>query len=242
MLAFYDTMPDARAVAWLATGLEGAAGDWFDQLATAHATPPSPEALFDGLRRRFEAVNVAETARWSLDALHQEKGTTVNEYTSRFLQLVAHLPKLDTGSRIFQYRRGLNAIIEDRITQAEPQPATLEATIALAARIEGRAGSRTAAGESLAAASTSTPHSGCVPDTTTAGLMSRITELEAIVRAQASHSSGGREESRRQVPGLSPDEARRRMDAGLCLHCSRSGHIVRWCPDRAQSKPPTLTA
>jgi hypothetical protein len=246
LLAFYDQLPDARAVAWLATGLDGAAGDWFDEYVLTHGQPPStPDALVAAMRSRFQPVNAIETARRELDVLRQEKGATVNEYTTRFLTLAAHLPNTDVGSRIFQYRRGLLPEIDDRIAQAEPQPATLEATIALAARIEGRTNSRLQVDTkaTLAAAS-----SGDNPDT--AALVRRVNELEAIIRSLTSTSPrsgrGGnrhpQEDARQQVPGLSQEEARRRMDTGRCLYCARTDHVIRNCRDKALMKPPTLTA
>jgi hypothetical protein len=259
LLSFYDQLSDARAVAWLATGLDGAAGDWFDEYRTAHgAPPPTPAALFATLRTRFQPINAAETARRELDALRQGVlGVSVNEYTTRFRALIAHLPMTDEGSRIYQYRRGLLATLEDRIAQAEPQPATLEATIALAARIEGRtAGSgRTPQPPQELAALLHPVSSSSTTDA--AALAQRVSELESLVRSlQSSPSQGparGRAASSRHdrsdadadrpsVPGLSYEQARLRMESGRCLYCARSDHIARHCPDRAQNKPPTLTA
>lgn len=268
LLSFYDQLSDARAVAWLATGLDGAAGDWFDEYRTAFGMPPpTPAALFTALRSRFQPINAAETARRELDALRQGDGVSVNEYTTRFRALIAHLPATDEGSRVYQYRRGLRATIEDRIAQAEPQPATLEATIALAARIEGRAAASASAlqlppPQGLAAVSY--PGSTSSSTTDAVALAQRVSELEALVRSlQSSPSQGlarGRaaaaaaaaasrydrsdaaDADRPSVPGLSSEQARLRMESGRCLYCARSDHIVRHCPDRAQNKPPTLTA
>ena len=48
MLAFYENISDAKAVAWLATGLDGAAGDWFDEQSISKGQPfTTPTALFD---------------------------------------------------------------------------------------------------------------------------------------------------------------------------------------------------
>lgn len=250
MLLFYDGLTDARAVAWLATGLEGAAGDWYDAHTAAQVgrALSSPDALIAELRARFQPVNAEETARRELDALRQGKGT-VNEYATRFHQLVAHLPNDGVGTRIFQFRRGLSSSIEDRLVQAEPQPATLGTAIALAARIEGRSNHAT---QSLAAAAVSELSTAtAVPAAGTANiaLATRVAELEALVQALQSSrpaAGGGRrspkgEETRRQVPGLSSDEARRRMDQGLCLYCGRANHIARDCIDRVARKPPTIS-
>ena len=38
---------------------------------------------------------------------------------------------------MYQFRRGLMRAIEDKIMQSEPQPQSLEATIAMAARTKG---------------------------------------------------------------------------------------------------------
>ena len=245
-LEFFKGLDDAGAVSWLATALEGAAGDWYSGLVDTEGKPPSPQALIAGLRSRFQPVNSAEVARLDLDELRQGKGT-VNEYTTHFHRLVAHLPLMDAGSRMHHYCRGLDKGIMDRIVQMTPQPASLTAMVEVAARIEGR-GSRSAqAGqtESLAAATTSVTHED---------LRGRVAELEALVRtlvplaASSAGDSRGRfagarvaEDNRRQVPGLSSEEARRRMDKGLCLYCSRPSHIARDCVDRVTHKPPTLT-
>ena len=80
-------------------------------------------------------MNTKETARRELDALRQNKDS-VNDYTVKFNRLIALLPGDTEDSRMYQFRRGLMRAIEDKIMQSEPQPQSLEATIAMAARIE----------------------------------------------------------------------------------------------------------
>jgi hypothetical protein len=251
MLAFYEGMTDKTAVAWLATGLDGAAGDWFDEYVSSFLQPPaSPSALFDGLRRRFQPVNSAETARRDLDVLRQAKGTSVNDYTTRFRQLITHLPADSMETRKFQYRRGLLAYIEERISQAEPQPATLDAVIALAARIEGRSASNgRAANDQVAGAETDREPGGLI---SSSDQLNALLERTAAMAAEAAvnrqydsrrnrgANKGSKDQPLWKLVGLTKEEGARRRAGNLCMYCSGTGHIYRDCPDRAAKKPARL--
>lgn len=255
LLAFFSDTVGTTAVTWLATGLEGAAADWFDEREVAFGRPPAtPDMLFAELRKRFQPVNSAETARHDLDKLRQTKGSSVNDYTTRFRQLVTHLPADSVQTRMFQYRRGLQSSIEERLVQAEPQPATLDETIAMAARIEGRAGASSRS-DGLAAADLGVE--GAVAPPTLAQINALLEQ--AVARGAAAAQSkpqqqpGGRKpyDSRRdrganqrsdslplwKAAGLTWEEGQRRRSANLCMHCGKGGHIYRECPDRIAGKP-----
>lgn len=253
-LAFYEGLADGPAVAWLATALEGAAGDWYDEYSRAHgAKPTSPTVMFAGLRKRFQPVDSAETARRDLDALQQGKGD-VNAYTTRFRQLLGHLPNMDNETRMWQYRRGLRAALQGKIAEAVPQPTTLEAFIELAARYEGRAGNHGT--EGLAAVDTT--------DRDDAPMTFTRVELNALIQnaiaAQTrsappggsltpegydSRRSRGANKGSKLTPlwrlaGLTQEEGNRRRASNLCMWCAAPAHIFRDCPDRAAGKPARL--
>lgn len=242
-LLFFSGMTAEQAVTWLGTALEDAAGDWYDEYAHANGAYPSTSVvLFDGLRKRFQPIDSAETARRDLDVLRQAKGS-VNEYTTRFRQLVGHLPKLDVDSRMYQYRRGLRKDLSDKIAQIVPQPATLEAIVELAARIEGRSG---AASEGLAQV-----------DVANDSVTYSRAELNALIQsavaaAGARQAPGGAPyDSRRnrgankgsqltplwKLAGLTREEGDRRRSNNLCMWCAGTAHIYRDCLDRLAGKP-----
>ena len=242
---FFTGMDDASAVTWMAPALEDAALDWFLAYRTQHGvSPASPQALFAGLRARFQPVNAKETARRDLDALRQNK-ESVNDYTTKFRRLIALLPGETEDSQIYQYRRGLMRAIEDRIMQAEPQPSSLEATIALAARVEGRWRANQSGTEGAAPISL---------DTDVSAQLSALVDAAVQRGIQASSQSTPRHESRqdrganKRAPGktmaqhfgLSEEVTRKRFDGGLCMHCGVTGHIRRDCPDFKAGKPPRL--
>lgn len=240
---FFTGMDDASAVSWLAPALEDAALDWLTEYHTQRGTfPASPQELFDGLRERFQPVNAEETARRELDALRQNKDS-VNDYTTKFRRLIALIPGESERSQIYQYRRGLMRAIEDRIMQAEPQPASLAATIALATRVEGRWRASHGSTESAA------------PIDLARDASAQLSALvDAAVQRSLQASQPPRHESRQdrgankraagktmaQHFGLSEELTRQRFDNGLCMHCGVTGHIRRECPDFKANKPPRL--
>ena len=242
---FFTGMDDMTAVSWLAPALEDAALDWFIAHRAQHGTPPaSPQALFAGLRMRFQPVNAKETARRDLDVLRQNKDS-VNDYTTKFRRLIALLPDESEDSRIYQYRRGLMRAIEDRIMQAEPQPSSLEATIALATRVEGRwrvnhSGTEGAAPINLGV-DVSAQLSAMVDAAVQRGLQSASQSAQRYeTRQDRGANKRAGDKTMAQHFGLSEEVTRKRFDGGLCMHCGVTGHIRRECPDFKAGKPPRL--
>ena len=248
LLAFYSGITDSTAVAWLATGLTGAAGDWFDEFVTANSQPPgTPTALYDGLRRRFQPVNSAETARRDLDVLRQTKSMSVNDYTTRFRQLITHLPSDSVETRMFQYRRGLLSVIEDKISQAEPQPVTLDAVISLAARIEGRSSASSGRIDQVAGAESDPSSMGNSAFEQLNALIEKAVArtAEAVHRQYDSRRNRGANKSSFEQPlwrqvGLTKEEGNRRRMKNLCMYCAQSSHTHRDCPSRLGGKPANL--
>lgn len=242
---FFTGMDDSTAVAWLAPALEDAALDWFIAHRTQQGiSPASPQALFAGLRGRFQPVNAKETARRDLDALRQNKDS-VNDYTTKFRRLIALLPDESEDSRIYQYRRGLIRPIEDRIMQAEPQPSSLEATIALATRVEGRWRVNHNSTEGAAPISFGTDVSAQLSAMVDAAVQRGLQSTSQSAQRHETRQDRGAnkragDKTMAQHFGLSEEVTRKRFDGGLCMHCGVTGHIRRECPDFAAGKPPRL--
>ena len=237
-IAFYTGLDGASAVRFLATGLDGAAASFFDEL---NAPPTDAEALYAALRKRFQPVNSEETARRELDSLRQGQ-LSVNDYTTRFRQLVARLPADSASTRIFQYCRGLQAAIEDKITQAEPQPTTLDAVISLAARLEGRAGSSRKNGNQLSATELEElPVSVAQLNALLEKAVSRgAASAKAAYDTRANRGANPRGDPLWKVVGLTYEEGQKRRSANACMYCAVVGHIYRDCVDRLAKKSAKL--
>jgi hypothetical protein len=245
---FYTGMDDATAVSWLAPALEDAALDWLVAYEAQHgAAPASPQALFAGLRTRFQPVNAEETARRDMDALRQGKDS-VNEYTTKFRRLITLLPGETENAQIYQFRRGLVRAIEDRIMQAEPQPASLEATIALATRVEGRWRASHGSGTEGMASMEDAERTFTVAQLNAlldAARGSQTTPLKPATPRYESRRDRGANKSAKTMTmaqhfGLSEEVTRKRFDNGLCMHCGVTGHIRRECADYKDGKPARL--
>ena len=247
MLAFYSGLNTTQAAVWLSTGLEGAALAWY-QSSFKHQPPPSSGALFDALRSRFQPINSEETTRYELATLKQGPKQSVDEYSTRFLHLISLLPDETVASRIFQFRLGLHRAVDDRIRQGANQPTTLQETIAMAARIEGRSGS-----------SISENVSNMEMDSV-AAMSARLAALEQSNRMlvadnreqQQRHQPDSRVRDRganrvsrftpawQRIPGMTKELADKRYAAHECLYCSSKDHTMRDCIDRVSKRPPRL--
>ncbi len=206
------------------------------------------DALYAALRKRFQPINSEESTRYELAALKQGPKQSVNDYSTRFLHLISLLPTESEASRVFQFRHGLHSAIDDKIRQTAEQPTTLEKTIALAARLEGRA--HAPAGEQLANVETPPPDTNSL-------ILARLSAME---QALAARPAGGADERKKwdsrknrganktgsfqaawmQVPGMTKELADKRYAANQCLHCGSSEHTRRDCKDRTAGKPPRL--
>jgi hypothetical protein len=244
MLAFYSGLNGTQSAVWLATGLEGAALAWYQNQFKLQP-PASGSALFDALRKRFQPINSEETTRYELAALKQGPKQSVDEYATRFLHLTSLLPDESVASRVFQFRLGLHRSIDEKLRQAASLPATLEDTIALAARIEGR-GVPSVHGEQLA---------NMEMDSVSSAILSRLAAMEQKFDSSSNSSAGNRQpyDSRRdrgankqftpvwkQIPGMTGELAEKRRAAHQCYWCASGAHTLRDCADRVNKKPANL--
>jgi hypothetical protein len=249
LLRFYVNQTPAESVRWLATGLKGPALKWYNQRYPATGAPPaSAEELFSELRLRFQPIDAVETARRELRSLRQGKGT-VDAYASRFLELHGQLPKNETSDEALtsQFRAGLQPSVEDALLQIEPQPADLQATMRVAARLAVRRAGRQ---ESAANAEI---------EDRPATIAEINALLEKAVRQGAASASGGRRASSafetrrdrgansrsRSTPiwkevGLTETEGARRHATGACMWCGQAGHMMRECSQKEQGRPARL--
>ena len=135
--------------------------------------------------------------------------------------------------------------------QAEPQPASLEATIALAARVEGRW--RASHGSGAEGAATmeedyggtfSTAQLNALLDSAFQRGMQSAPSSSAMQRHETRQDRGANKHAKSmsaaQRFGLSEEVTRKRFDNGLCMHCGVAGHIRRECADYKAGKPPRL--
>lgn len=244
MLAFYSGLNGTQAAIWLATGLEGAALAWYQN--TFKLQPPaSGSSLFEALRKRFQPINSEETTRYELAALKQGPKQSVDEYATRFLHLTSLLPAEGVASRIFQFKLGLHRSIDDKMRQAASLPTTLEDTIALAARIEGRSVSSFHHHDGEQAANMEV-------DSVSSAILARLSAMEQ--KLDSSHNSDRQQyDSRRdrgankrftpawqQIAGMTKELMEKRRAANQCFYCGSNAHSVRDCADRVNKKPARL--
>jgi hypothetical protein len=249
---------ELRFVAAAARTLQEAAVVWWQSLPAA-SRPTTWSTMKAALRQQFQPVDTEERARDSLMQLKQTAKQSVVEYAGTFRRLLTRCgPSFASAPamRDFLTERFISGLHSADIRRELKKSATkgLNAAIEMATRLDhfedsdpesdlDPPASGLAAADATPAGALRSPSE----DTDLTTLTRRVTELEATVRslvaAQPSHRSDRSENDRdrQQVPGLSRDEARRRMDSGRCLYCGREGHVVRDCPDRAPAKPPTLT-
>lgn len=245
---FYSGLDEKGRADYIASGLEGAAAAHYDEQTTPPATP---DALYALLRLRFQPVNSEETARRDLDALRQGN-LSVNEYTIRFHSIVARLPTDHADTRMYQYRRGLQVHIEDKINQAADQPATLAAVIAFAARLEGRAGTVAQRGQTQASAAeleqapvTMAQLNAVIEQAYARGAASSAPRDFAPRVPYDSRTNRGANPRSDRTPmwktvGLTYEKGQERFNKNLCMWCGKAGHTHRDCVDRTSGKAATL--
>lgn len=226
-----------RAVSFLTQGLKDQALVWYQEVVTkpdaAEAAPKTPEELFARLTAYFRPQLAAEHARSQLRYLQQGK-LTVGEYTARFRELLAYIPRttLDGEALVQFFRDGLNhSLISIIVTQAE-QPKTLMEMESLALRLE--ASRKSIAPAALAALDV---EAGEQIEQLALAVFNKLAPRLPGGGAGARH--GNREGQTPRMPynakvrdhikGLSDEERARRRSEGLCFHCGKSGHIAREC-------------
>jgi hypothetical protein len=251
-IAWYQFASDAEALRWATTYLRGAARDWWQTLAQK---PTDYVSFGTALRKRFQPVTTAETARAKMRKLTQGS-SHINTYVAQFRRLTLAVPDMSEADKLFNFLTGVRPSIAAQIRMLGV--ATLNDAIVSATRI-GSAGEihmlassnhSSAQGSEAAmdisniegleqetsaegAASSTAPAGAGVP-VTREDLRELLNAMREERKAPAARSQGGKQRQRGLpvVPHLSPDQVRQYMDAGKCFGCGSTEHRSRECPKR----------
>ena len=125
-----------QQVAYMATLLQDAAGDWWTALLKErHGSRPADYTEMSALlRKRFGSSTRVDRARAALRNIKQSTNEGVRAYSTRFESLLSKLPSFDAEWAKSQYIWGLNQRIAELVVIAEP--ADLHAAILKAEKIE----------------------------------------------------------------------------------------------------------
>jgi len=132
---WYGYNSHAERVAMAAAQLRGSALDWW------HALDPQEKQLLrvsfadfeQALRKRFQPVDSAKTARLALDQLTQGAKQSVHDYTAQFRRLLSAVPSMSADDRVHRYVQGLRPAVRSLLLLQDVK--TLDEAIASAARI-----------------------------------------------------------------------------------------------------------
>ena len=114
--------------------LGGTAWEWYDHLSEA-SIPTSWVDFVALLRKRFQPVTSAQTARAKLIALSQGKTSSVNDYVAAFRKLIVAIPQMQEDEKLFYFLRGLRS--ETATLLQTHKIVALEDAIETATRIGG---------------------------------------------------------------------------------------------------------
>jgi hypothetical protein len=252
---------DAQRIRFATGYLSAAAWDWWEHAPSALHTG-SWSDFVDALRKRFQPVTAAETARVQLRRLAQGK-SSVHDYVSAFRRLLVSVPSMSEDDRLFQFLQGLQPSISQQLRIHAVK--TVDAAIEMATRI-GSLGEFNAA---LAAASASSTGSSSAQQpspmeldailnnieglegetqpspSAAAGTSAPVTRAEllellnAVRDEQRNGGKGYRDHGRRggapggpRIPHLSPEQVQQLMRDGKCFGCGSTEHQARKCPKR----------
>ena len=125
-----------QQVAYMATLLQDAAGDWWTALLKErHGSRPADYVEMSALlRKRFRSSTRVDRARIALRNIKQSTNENVCAYSTRFESLLSKLPSFDAEWAKSQYIWGLNQRVAELVVIAEP--ANLQAAILKAEKIE----------------------------------------------------------------------------------------------------------
>ena len=207
------------------------------------------------LRKRFQPVTSAETARAKLAVLQQGK-SSIHDYVSAFRQLLVAVPSMGEDDRLFQFTRGLRPAIATQLRVHGV--ASIDAAIEMATRVgslgelAGLANVRGVTPASAAAGSADDMQldniEGLDHETNAAaeGTSSPVTQAQLMAMLNAMRNDRSSNRSKDAKSGgkdvtaaigkrfrLTPEQVREHFDKGQCFNCDGTGHSSRACP-----KPP----
>lgn len=258
---WYGYNSNAERVAMAAAQLRGAALDWWHalDLEEKQSLRASFTEFDRALRRRFQPVDSAKTARLALDQLTQGAKQPVHDYTAQFRRLLTAVPSMSAEDRVHRYVQGLRPAVRSLLLLQDVK--TLDDAIASAARIGSLSqyasqaaapGSSTAGPMDLCALTGADPSiendqndGDAAPSDTAPVTRTELRQMHQQLllamqnqrRSESGHRSGrgGRPSGRGmpRVSGLSEQQVRERLDAGSCFACGKPGHRKADCPNKA---------
>ena len=214
-----------QQVAYMATLLQDAAGDWWTALLKErHGSRPADYAEMSALlRKRFGSSTRVDRARAALRNVKQLQNENVRAYSSRFESLLAKLPSYDVEWAKSQYIWGLNQKVAELVVIAEP--VDLQAAILKAEKIE-------------MARSTVSGHTGQSSSGWFRGNRGRFTRgrgrFAAAVQTTPGPSNYQSGQGQHQNAGVQPQSGQQGPRPNLmnvqCYRCQGWGHTSFYCP------------
>ena len=260
---WYRMDDDAARLQFVGALLKGVALDWWSNLVDSNGVAPSDSTrpttyaeFIVRLKGRFQPINSAQTARTKLDSLRQGPKQSTNEYISDFRTLLVRVPDMSEGDRVHRFLTGLRPAVA---TQLRVQGVTtLDAAIAMAARVGTIAEFGAFGSNSNSSAATSTPSASAATDMDlsnveglegdTTGESTTVTRAEytALLNAFKQLRSGkgpkapsGPRDVRAEMMqrhNMTKEQVQKHFDEKLCFNCSQSGHPSRNCPTPRKGK------
>lgn len=250
---WYGMQSEADRLRFAAAFLRGAARDWWATMDAANR-PSNWNDFAASLRRRFQPVDSATTARAKLLTITQGKAP-VQEYIAAFRSLLPRVPDMSEADRLFQFLRGLRPAIAT--TLKVHGVSTLDAAVEMAGRIGGLQ-EHGAASSAFPAASASSnavapmeldallsgvegleqetdAPSATEPPAVTRAELQQLLNAMRFNRAPVSSKKAAFSSSPRPLPTiahLTPAQVQEYMDAGKCFHCGSTEHLGRGCKNR----------
>ena len=249
---WYAVPNDADRMRFAAGFITGSARDWWTTTAAA-ARPATWVTFLEALRRRFQPVTSAETARAKLATLQQGK-SSIHDHVSAFRQLLVSVPTMGEDDRLFMFTRGLRSDIATQLRVHGVK--TVDAAIEMATRIGslGELAGLTSNKPASAAAGPSandmdlTNVEGLDGETSSAEGSAPVTQaqllamLNAMKQERASNRSRESKGAGKDVTAaiakrfkLTPEQVREHFDKGQCFNCHSTEHSSRSCPKPKKS-------
>lgn len=255
---WYDMADDVERVKFAVAFTEGAAYDWWQHMPPSdrHAIQTYAQ-LVVALRKRFQPVTTADSARAAITVLTQGK-STVHAYTMAFRRLLTPLDDMSEADRLFHFLRGLKPSIA--VTVRTHGVDTLDNAISMAARVGSQGEFAAIASGGVAAANSSAPmdldallavegleqeSDGSVSSSASSAstpIAQQFQELLAFMKGMrsrgppsSSSSSTSKlrlardSEGRVKYGDLSREEMDSRFASNTCFHCNKPNHRAAQC-------------